>query len=156
MFSAKTKKVTHLDTIKLMKRIKASQIKVGLPKSTSAKMHKDSDLSIAAIGAIHEFGSSDGKIPERSFIRTTIQAKRKDIKKLFHTETKKVIAGTQSVDKMMGKIGVLTSGAIQKTIVDLTDPANAPSTVSAKGSSNPLIDSGQMRQSVTWELVDAT
>ena len=43
-------------------------------------------------------------------------------------------------------------GAIQKEITNLKEPPNSPATIAKKGSSNPLIDSGDMRKSVKWKL----
>ena len=42
--------------------------------------------------------------------------------------------------------------AVQAKIVEVKTPANAISTVVNKKSSNPLIDTGHMRQSIRWEI----
>jgi hypothetical protein len=42
---------------------------------------------------------------------------------------------------------------VRKAIRDLDSPPNAESTIKAKGSSNPLIDTGQMINSIRWEYV---
>ena len=51
------------------------------------------------------------------------------------------------------KVGLVGQGIIQRQIVLLREPPNAPSTIENKGSSNPLINLGFMRQSVTWKIV---
>lgn len=43
-------------------------------------------------------------------------------------------------------------GAIQKEITNIKEPPNSPYTIAKKGSSNPLIDTGKMRQSVKWKI----
>jgi hypothetical protein len=43
-------------------------------------------------------------------------------------------------------------GDIQHEITVLRHPPNAPATIRAKGSSKPLIDTGEMRQSVTYQI----
>ena len=50
------------------------------------------------------------------------------------------------------RIGAVVAGAIQQSIRDLRDPPNAPATIERKGSSNPLIDTGFMRLSVSWRV----
>ena len=41
---------------------------------------------------------------------------------------------------------------VQRKIVALKDPPNAPSTIAKKGSANPLIDTGRLRQSIDFEV----
>lgn len=55
--------------------------------------------------------------------------------------------------RIMENVGNEAVGAIKKYILDLKTPPNAPSTIRQKGSSNPLNDSGHMRNSVTYTVV---
>lgn len=43
-------------------------------------------------------------------------------------------------------------GNVQQYMTDLKDPANSPVTIAKKGSSNPLIDTGSLRGSVTYKI----
>jgi len=54
--------------------------------------------------------------------------------------------------KFANKLGILGQGHVQKEIIALRSPANNPATISAKGSSNPLINTGHMLQSVTFSV----
>jgi hypothetical protein len=66
-----------------------------------------------------------------------------------------MLAGKIDERKAMGLLGAWASGAIKATISQSGDFAPlAPSTVKAKGSSRPLIDSGQLNQSITWVVED--
>lgn len=47
-------------------------IKVGILAPEASKKHSGSNLTMAELGMIHEFGSADGKIPARSFLRVPI------------------------------------------------------------------------------------
>ena len=52
-----------------------------------------------------------------------------------------------------GRVGDFLKDRIQTSITTLRSPlANAPATVSIKGSSNPLIDTGFLRNSVDWVI----
>jgi hypothetical protein len=55
--------------------------------------------------------------------------------------------------KNLKTLGVVHAGDIQTSIRDLKNPVNADYTIQKKGSSNPLIDTGRLRQSVTSEVV---
>jgi phage gpG-like protein len=58
----------------------------------------------------------------------------------------------KTLDYALNQVGVVAVGMVQKYMTDLRSPANAPSTIKKKGSSNPLIDSGALRQSVTYKI----
>ena len=50
------------------------------------------------------------------------------------------------------KLGIKAKGDIQAEIVALQTPPNAPSTIRQKGSSNPLIDQGELLGAVTYKI----
>ncbi len=132
----------------LLKRVKTpGTVDVGI---IDAGKHDDSDLTVATIGFAHEFGTST--IPERSFIRATTKEKRGEIIKLQAKLLKKVQSGEMKVDQALGLIGSFVAGLISKKIVDIKSPPNSPKTIKEKGSSNPLVDTGQLKNSITWEV----
>jgi hypothetical protein len=45
------------------------------------------------------------------------------------------------------QVAVVAVADAKQVLTDLADPPNAPSTIAAKGSSNPLIDTGHLRNS---------
>lgn len=58
----------------------------------------------------------------------------------------------QSMDQILEAVGAVAAGKVKVYMTDLKTPPNAASTIRKKGSSNPLIDSGAMRQSVTHKV----
>jgi hypothetical protein len=56
------------------------------------------------------------------------------------------------MDVAANMIGAKAAAIMKNTIRDLKEPPNAPSTVAKKKSANPLVDTGLLMQSVTWEL----
>lgn len=58
----------------------------------------------------------------------------------------------QSMDQILEVVGVTAVGKVKVYMTDLKTPPNAASTIRKKGSSNPLIDTGAMRQSVTHKV----
>lgn len=50
------------------------------------------------------------------------------------------------------RVGVVAASKVQLFMTQLKSPPNAASTIKKKGSSNPLIDSGALRQSVTFKV----
>jgi len=101
------------------------------------------------IGSVHEFGSPSRGIPQRSFIRSTMDEERERIGTLTAKAMDRVASGQLSAAQALGAVGQFAQTKIQQKITKLREPPNAPATIAQKGSSNPLIDTGQMRASIT-------
>jgi len=106
----------------------------------------------AQIAAWNEFGTEDGHVPERSFLRATIDERAKDIRAVQRKALKAVVSGKMDARQGLGVIGEFVKGAVQQKIVSNVPPPNAPSTIALKGSSMPLVDTGQLRQSITYTV----
>lgn len=89
-------------------------------------------------------------IPERSFLRTGHDKNTKRIIEQTERAISQVIAGKMSVDDMLDLYGQQMATAIKTYMRDLSSPPNHPYTVEQKGSSNPLIDTGNLLESITW------
>ena len=62
------------------------------------------------------------------------------------------LAHGMSAQQALNRYGVIVKGLIQQEIVDGGFAPNAPSTIRSKGSEQPLIDTGHMRQSVNYVI----
>lgn len=93
-------------------------------------------------------------IPERSFIRSTTDTKQDEWSKLTGRFLADVLDGKMSVETFYERLGAKIVGDIQEGMRDM-EPENAPITRSRKKSSSPLIDTGRLRQSVTWKVVSS-
>ena len=90
------------------------------------------------------------KIPERSFLRSGHDANADRILKQTERAIGLVLEGKMSVDDMLDLYGQQFATAIKLYMRDLRSPPNHPFTIEKKGSSNPLIDTGGMLESITW------
>lgn len=116
-------------------------------------IHADQGSDLIVYAATNEFGSDDGRIPERSFLRSTVDEKRDEYFDELADGIGKVLDGKGSnLTSVFRRVGARAAGDVQEKIRNLSSPANAPSTIEKKGSSNPLIDSGRMRASVTFKV----
>ena len=108
---------------------------------------------VAAVAAWNEFGTQRGDdqhIPERPFFRQGLaEAEEKVAEHLAEHVDGETLRVTETLGDELGEI---VAGEIVQRIVDLREPENAPSTKAAKGSSNPLIDTGTMRTAVTYKV----
>lgn len=92
-------------------------------------------------------------IPERSFLRTGHDENIDRIIKQTERAIGQVIAGKMSADDMLDLYGKQMATAIKKKIRDISSPPNSSVTIDAKGSSNPLVDTEGLIESITWRKV---
>ena len=104
---------------------------------------------LVLIGVVNEFGSKVKHIPSRPAFRRAFDKNRKRINDLKQVILGKIFTGDLTARQGLGLVGEYLTNATKKEITDLKSPPNAPVTIKRKGSSNPLIDTGQMRASVT-------
>ncbi len=63
---------------------------------------------------------------------------------------KNVLRRKMSSTQGLGLLGEKAKSDVQKKITLISSPPNEPSTRKQKGSSNPLIDTGALRQHINW------
>lgn len=125
---------------------------VGFPadKEETEKPYTETGVRVLDVAIWNEYGTPT--VPARPFLRTAIEENRDEINKRYDaivtrclTEPKKV-----NVKKELSRLGLFAVAKVREKIVSLDDPPNAQATIDKKGSSNPLVDTGQMAQSVTF------
>jgi len=105
------------------------------------------EVDMADIAMFNELGTSTS--PPRPFLRMTVDENKDKINAFVEAETAKIADGG-SADTALKKMGAFGVRLVQDKIGSGTFEPNAPSTKKAKGSDHPLIDTGQMRQSVHY------
>jgi hypothetical protein len=90
-------------------------------------------------------------IPPRDFLKFYWDRLRKESLELAIEITRKANRG-ENVDAAIDMIGINGRNIVMEAITDLKTPPNSAATIQRKGSSNPLIDTGLMRRSVTWKV----
>lgn len=91
-------------------------------------------------------------IPERSFMRAGHDACVGEVMNKADKVVGQLIAGKITEEQLFDMIGLAMSTQIKTYARDLAAPPNHPFTQEQKGSSNPLVDTGQMIESITWEV----
>ena len=104
---------------------------------------------LAAKGLHLKKSTSHIKIPERSFLRTGYDTNRDAVIRKAGLLIADVVAGNMSADGCLKGVGLELSSKIKDYATDLSSPGNHPFTMSEKGSSNPLVDTGNMIGGIT-------
>ena len=132
-----------------MKAAQNSGVKVGVLSDETETYDSGADMLLVA--AANEFGTADGHIPARPFIRGGFDQNQRALGRTVQRLWDQVLAGTLTARQALGLLGEQHQGQVQEYIVALQTPANALSTIAKKGSSNPLNDEGRLRNSIRWE-----
>lgn len=134
-----------------------SHVKIGFQEGTVTKMQvkgqrkKTAGLSMAQIAAENEFGTNI--IPARPFMSTSFDENKALINKAIQGEYNKILGGESTTERSLGLMGQLLTKLIVQKIRAIVYPPNSPITIAIKKSSKPLIDFGQMVQSVRYKVV---
>lgn len=162
---AKVKRIENKDAKRVLfdlgKQAKAAagaEVRIGVPDSTPA-MERDADgnkrptgTPLWLVAAAHEFGL--GRVPERPAFRNGITYKKPQLVNFIKKRLHAVTQGRMTLEQAMDETGAKVAGLIQEGIAENT-LGLAPlsdETKERKGSDVPLFDTGQLTQSITYEV----
>lgn len=136
-------------TLRAIRETNGQAVKVGILGNAAPA---DDGTDMILIAAANEFGTGDGRIPPRPFIRGAFEANIESINNFKAKLWGKILDGTMTPVNALSLLGRFHQGQVQRYMTELRQPPNADSTIERKGSDNPLIDTGRLRNSVTWTL----
>lgn len=138
-----------------LERMGSTRVRVGVlddqPKRAAASKTGEK-LSLLEVAAVHEFGAPAAGIPQRSFVRATVDEKRAEIAADQERLAAAVLNGKIEPEAAAELLGARVQGLIQARIAEGIGPALAPATVRRKKSSKPLIDTGQLKSAITFRV----
>jgi len=136
--------------LKNLEKAKSGYIAVGLPSEEVGGTVYDDGQTVVQVGAQHEFGAG---VLRRSFLRTPFAVKKADMDKAIAQQFKDVFERGKKAETALGLIGTvavnISKGAFTtRGYGEWPDISQA--TKDAKGSSQILIDTGTLRNSITY------
>lgn len=133
-----------------------ARIAKGKPVTVTVGVHaeegaaSDGKTTVAEVATYNEFGLGP---PERSFIRDWADQHEDRNLNMVRKIAESVVTGKgPTPDQAFDQIGLRFVGEIQARISGGIPPPNAPSTIAQKGSSTPLINTGQLRSSIRHKV----
>lgn len=138
--------------LKEIKKFEGAVVKAGILEGSGSV----NGVSIAEYATWNENGvagkKGKWKIPPRPFIKGWVANNQKQIASTIQRLYGEVASGNITADEALKRLGVFAKSGIQSYIRRGDFVPNAPSTIRKKGSSQPLIDSGAMRNAVNYEV----
>lgn len=99
---------------------------------------------VAQVAYDNNYGNG---VPARPFFTNVVDGD-KDYQRIFEEYIKE----GYPVSQALTFIGIEMQQDIQQEIITLREPPNSPATIARKKSSNPLVGTGHMGDSVTYEI----
>jgi hypothetical protein len=140
-------------------------VSVGIHQDTGAATKqtrgKGSPMTLLDVATAHEYGgpwkqAKDGtryqSPPRRSFIRDWFDEELQPNLRFVVKVSQQVLKGKMSELQALTLMGLKFQGAIRARISRGIAPELSDETIKRKGSSKPLIDTGQLRAGVSWEI----
>lgn len=142
------KGVSLQDLKRFTEQLAGKELNAGVLRTAGKEKKTGADL--VDVATWNEYGTEH--IPKRPFMRIAERRNEKKWQKLAEGVAEKAIEG-MGVDQGLDLLGNQIVGDIQEVIGNrnLLAP-NAPGTIKQKGSDAPLIDTGQLRQSISFEV----
>lgn len=149
------------DVLKSIHGLVAKEVLIGIPESEDSRNKREADgspLGNAAIGYIQETGSPANNLPARPFLVPGVEAALKPATaKLKAGATKALDGQADAGEKSMHAAGMIAQNSVRATINAGVSPPLAPSTLAGRRRRGrtgtvPLIDTGQLRNSITYVI----
>lgn len=141
---------------KQLQLLTRAEVFVGIPSSNNSR--GDGKVGNAELLFIHTNGSALNHIPARPVLEPAItQPKTQELiaKQLSAVVTDILAIKPEAAEQDLEKAGLIAENAAKRWFTDPSNgwAPNAPATIARKGSSKPLIDTGEMRRSITHVVV---
>lgn len=134
---------------------KTYRTRVGIIGSKAGQEH-EGGITNAELGLIQMFGSLTRGIPARDFLLMPLMTKHREIIQSFGSASIRAAFAAGDYKKMFVLLGVKAEEIIQEAFETSGFgrwQKNAYSTIQQKGSSRPLIRWGELRRSITSDVV---
>lgn len=140
--------------LKNIKNMSNKSALVGIPGD-----QKHGKTSNSELGFIHEFGSDHAHIPARPFLLPGIKKEKNRILEVFKNNLPKVLAG-EDAHITFNKVGIIARDSIKNMLrngpfaplAEATIAARRRSRTSGKAGTKPLIDTGQLLNSINYVI----
>ena len=131
--------------------MKGSYVKVGVLSDAGSYATGEGSINLADVATFNEFGTS--RIPSRPFMAQSFDKNIPQVNKFIAFKQDAIYARKETTAGALENLGIFYQGKVQQEFSSGDFAPNAPSTVEAKESKTPLIDTGRLRNSINHEVV---
>lgn len=136
-----------------------SRVLVGVPDEKADRAGDGEPVTNAGLAYIHDNGAPGANIPARPFMRPGIDNAKDKIVGAMKSGAKNALDGKpDAAETALKKVGLIAQASIRAKITDGPFVPLAPRTIAERkrrgrtGDMKPLIDTGKMRESITYVI----
>lgn len=133
------------------KSIGKPQVLIGVPYKANV-IHKDTKINMATLLAIHALGLPSRGIPKRDPLLPAIEQNSDKYVRLLAQGIKNTLADGGDPRQVYEKLGLEATNDVKQYFVSGNFVPLSQKTIDAKGSSKPLISTGELRNSITFDV----
>ncbi len=132
---------------KLVKELKINpEVRVGIFQGSNRHA---GGITNVEVGIINEFGAPSAGIPARPFLSTAADIHKRTWMNLMVKALEKALEGKMTPIQALEVVGLKAAADVKKVLLTHAWVQNKPGTIKRKGSSRPLVDTGQLVNSIT-------
>lgn len=142
-----------------IQELAGKQVLVGIPATKAERKEGDEEpINNAQLGYIHEYGSPKANIPPRPFLAPGVKSAEESINSHLKKAAKAAMAGDQEkVDVELNATGLIAQAGARHQINNGAHQGLAAKTLAARRKrgrtgDKPLIDTGQLRNAITYVI----
>lgn len=140
------------DFLESIEDAQAMEVTIGVHSSDNSQSD-NGNINMATLMSIHEFGTD--RIPPRPALREGVRQNKDRIARISKSAIKQALSGRLDMRRAFNLMGEEAKGGVQSVFGDSSVlKGNAPATILQKGSESPLIDTGQLRASIDYQVND--
>lgn len=148
------KKPNLIEQIKKnLRDLSNKKVAVGFPKGKLNSPHYENGESIIDVAIQNNYGYG---VPRRDFMTPASKRWQKKCQQRAEEMGEDLTLGKINTVAFLELLGQEGQEIISEEIIKLHTPPNAPETIKRKGSSNPLVDSGDLSKAALYEIREKT
>lgn len=113
----------------------------------------DASDNLAERAAVQEYGTRDGRIPSRPFMRQTFDNHKRKLSAVIQRHYDLVVTAKKTPKAFLNHVGRFWTSRVKAQITRGSFEDLSIVTIRRKGSSKPLIDTGEMRRAIMYKVV---
>jgi phage gpG-like protein len=140
-----------------IEKLATTRVMVGVPAEKGSRSDAE-PINNAALAYIHENGAPEAGIPARPFLKPGIDTKQAEITTALEKTGRAALDGNpEAVDRGFNIVGLIGQNAVRAKIntgpfTPLTEATVAARRARGRTGTKPLIDTGQLRNSLTYVI----
>ena len=136
------------DVRKAMKQLKKTEVVVGIPQEANGA---HGPVTNAQLALIHDNGSPINKIPARPILLPAIEKAKAEISEKLKAAHQAAAEGkSDAINPSLEKAGMFAADRVKERFEENDWAPNSPGTIKRKGSDKPLVDTAELKKSMTY------